>query len=109
MVLWYVPCLGMLLACDDEKCFYEKNTAQHSKRLQSEMNYLSVFEYLILLVSFPLMISFCRRNTCCKIFVFISNLVEYIKISQKAVTAFLPIDAKKGGHFGLHNFYQKII
>ena len=90
MVLWYVP------------------VAQHSKRLESQMNYLSVFECLILLVSFPVMISFCRRNTCCKIFVFISKLVEYIKISQKAVTTFLPIDAKNGGHFGLHNSLSEI-
>ena len=35
-------------------------------------------------------------------------LVEYIKISQKAVAAFLPIDAKNGGHFGLHNVLSMI-
>ena len=99
----------LLLACDDEKFCYRKYTAQHSKRLESEMNYLSVFECFILLVSFPLIILFCRRKTCCKIFVFTSKLVEYIKISQKAVTAFFPIDAKIGGHFGLPFFYQKFI
>ena len=52
--------------------------------------------------------SFCRRKTWCKIFVFISKMVEYIKISQKAVTAFLPIETKNGGHFGLHNLLSEI-
>ena len=52
--------------------------------------------------------AFCRRNTWCKLFVFISKLVEYIKISQKAVSAFLPIDAKNAGHFGLHNFLSEM-
>ena len=37
-----------------------------------------------------------------------SKLVEYIKKSQKAVTAFLPIEAKNGGHLGLHNVLSMI-
>ena len=32
--------------------------------------------------------SFCRRNTCCKIIVFILKLVEYMKISQYQVLPF---------------------
>ena len=42
-------CCGMflLLACDDEKCCYRKYTAQHSKRLESQINYLALFECLI--------------------------------------------------------------
>ena len=53
---WYC---GMFLffACDDEKCSYRKFTAQHSKRLEYQINYLSVFECLILLESLQLMIA----------------------------------------------------
>ena len=35
-------------------------------------------------------------------------MVEYIKINQKAASAFLPIDAKNGSHFGLHNFLSEM-
>ena len=54
------------------------------------------------------MINFAREILDVKYLYLFSKLVEYIKISQKAVTAFLPIDAKNGGHSGLHNVLSMI-